>query len=325
MLSQNSDPYTIDRNTGFFYVAMTGSGLIGNIFSYYQFRDDMGIEEDTRFVFVSGLFIVAGLGIVVFLFMLPMPWAANSKAESPTQSFIKSMKLFATREIQLLICFFIYDGLEFTHYAGVMGTSLSFSESFNRDDNSMAGLHGIVVHTGQVIIGLVFGFLGGFIRKFPRYPFMILCLICHFTSYTLTLVNVPGDAPLGETDDDPALIVPSNTGLAIFSSLVLGLGTGLLDTQAMGFLGLVYAHRASQAFAILKMFHHSMQSISYAYAGYLSLYWQVAILYLFGSLGGAGFIAVDIMTTRKLQRQRENDRKISVTNSLSVTAESCKI
>ena len=266
MLSQNSDPTTIDRNTGFWYVLFAGSGLIGNLFSYYQFKDSSEIDPDTRFVFVSVLMVIALLGMVVLAFLSTRPPAAgeeegNNKSgkrpESPWKGFVGAlqvnnfvmlqakrifkcffrstcMQLLTTREIQLLSCYFVYDGLQFSFYTGVLGPSYSFSEKFNRDDNSMAGLHGIMLFAGQASVGLLYALFYRTIQKYPRYPFVILAVSCHFLCYVLTILNVPADSPMGETSDDAALVTPSSIGIAVFASLVLGVGNGFQDTQVEG-------------------------------------------------------------------------------------------
>ncbi len=268
MLSQNSDPTTIDRNTGFWYVLFAGSGLIGNLFSYYQFKDSSEIDPDTRFVFVSVLMVIALLGMVVLAFLSTRPPAegegegsnksGNKRPESPWKGFVGALQvsseqillsykrnafskvftihaqLLTTREIQLLSCYFVYDGLQFSFYTGVLGPSYSFSEKFNRDDNSMAGLHGIMLFAGQASVGLLYALFYRTIQKYPRYPFVILAVSCHFLCYVLTIINVPADSPMGETSDDAALVTPSSIGIAVFASLVLGVGNGFQDTQVGG-------------------------------------------------------------------------------------------
>ena len=102
MLSQNSDPTTIDRNTGFWYVLFAGSGLIGNLFSYYQFKDSSEIDPDTRFVFVSVLMVIALLGMVVLAFLSTRPPAAEEgegsnksgkRPESPWKGFVGALQV----------------------------------------------------------------------------------------------------------------------------------------------------------------------------------------------------------------------------------------
>ncbi len=92
-----------------------------------------------------------------------------------------------------------------------------------------------------------------------------------------------------------------------------------------GFLGTVYKERASHAFSVLKMFHHSTQSIAFAYAGYINIYWQIAILFVFGTFGTVGFAAVDIRTNRRKKRDRlaginSSNSSSDVTSSSDITS-----
>ncbi len=113
ILSHCSSPSTIDRNTGIFYIAFTSSGVIGNIFSFYQFREDSHIDKETRFVFVSVLAVIAILGTITFLFLLPMPWAEEeqrrqeeqgmNKRGTALEGFKKAASMFATQKMLLLV------------------------------------------------------------------------------------------------------------------------------------------------------------------------------------------------------------------------------
>ena len=99
---------------------------------------------------------------------------------------------------------------------------------------------------------------------------------------------------------------------------MLGLGTGLTDTQTLTMLGSVYVDRATQAFAIYKICQHSSTGISFAYAGYLNLYWQLAILIVIGMCGMAGFSVVDYRNQREKRRRGRGNGKEELHQSQSV-------
>ncbi len=121
--------------------------------------------------------------------------------------------------------------MEFSFYTGVLGPSYGFSDSFGRDDNSLTGLHGIMVHTGELLIGVIFALFSAQVRRVPRYRFMVGAVAMHYVAYAMTLMNVPAAAPMGATSDDALLVVPSSAVMAGSASFILGIGTGLLDTQ----------------------------------------------------------------------------------------------
>ncbi len=86
LLSLNSEPRTIARNSGVLYGSVQAlSGLCGNTFTYFQFKEDNEISPEDRDVFIAVLLTITCVGIAINLLLLPMPWAKASaqKIESP--------------------------------------------------------------------------------------------------------------------------------------------------------------------------------------------------------------------------------------------------
>ena len=101
---------------------------------------------------------------------------------------------------------------------------------------------------------------------------------------------------------------------------MLGLGTGLTDTQTLTMLSTAYADRASQAFAIYKVCQHLSTGVSFAYAGHLSLYWQLGVL---GAVGAAGFVGFAVVDRRSLRKRRRMIReKVICKSSSTITSAS---
>ncbi len=310
----NSTPDNIGRNAGIFYVMFQSSGLIGNTFSYFQFKESYEISDETRFVFVSALLVISAMATCTLLFVLPMPWAqasatAGRKADTPWTGMVRSVKLMGNRDMILLTSFFIYTGLVFTFWSGVYGPSLTFSRSFDADGNSLTGLHGIMVHTGEILAGLFFAFFNDIPKRIGRYPFVIIGTTLHFVAFIIIYLNVPNDAPLGVTSDDASLVVPSSTGLALFSSFIIGMGVVSLESQTVSLIGSIHADRASQAFAIVKVCQHGAIGIGFAYSGYIGLYWQLGILIVFGLLGAIAYTIVDRKTRRRIKESKEEEAR----------------
>ena len=67
---------------------------------------------------------------------------------------------------------------------------------------------------------------------------VILGTILQFTSFVLIALNIPNNAPT-EDDiiDDTATINPSNPGLALLCSFLLGFGDACYNTQTLSLLG----------------------------------------------------------------------------------------
>ncbi len=291
-----------------------GSGVIGNVYWYYQFKDSNEIHPDTRDLFITVLLVIALAGTAVFLLILPMPWAKEKekRPEKPFKMLRKSLRLLFTSDLLLLSAFFCYDGLLMTFWTGVYGPSLSFSLSFETDNNALAGLHGIMAHTGCMLAGGALALLGHVHSlDVPRYVVVAFATLCNFVGFALIVLNVPGDAPLGVTEDE-AFIDPGSTGMAISASLLLGIATGLMETQIMALVGSVYTGKeTSHAFAVQKVVYHASKGISYGYAGYISLYWQIAILSGFAILGTGFFVKVDLETNRRRGKESLDEKPMA--------------
>ncbi len=181
--------------------------------------------------------------------------------------------------------------------------------SFETDADSLAGLHGIMVHVGCMLGGAAMATTGHLQLSVRRYAIVFAAFGCNVASYVLIILNVPADAPLGVTEEE-AFISPSSTGMAMCASFLLGFATGLLETQALALLASVYAGgAASHAFALQKVTYHLSRGTSFAYAGYLNLYWQLGILFMTGVLGVTGFTMVDV-AHRKVEAEAEQQKHI---------------
>jgi len=262
LLSYNSDEDTITRNTSIFYTFFQISGLLGNTFTYFQFKDSYEIEPETRGMFLMVLLIVVCCGSLVFAMLLPMPWVSSLSKKAPDTPWTglkRCLALFFTLDMLLLAPFFAYVALAYSFWTGVYGPSLAFAAALSDDVNSgnnyeLTGLHGIIVHMSALITGVFLGILGDQImKKVGRCPIVILGVVIQFTAIILVLLNVPLDAPLGETTDKALALVPSSRKVALTCSSLMGIAQGCFETQVLGFVSIVYADRATQGFAVYKV------------------------------------------------------------------------
>ncbi len=106
------------RNSGIFWAMLEMSLIIGNTFAYFQFslNDTETIDRSLRNQTVGVLLGVAVVGVISFFFLLPTPWVHNdNKAlehDTPLRALTNSFKLFATKEMLMLIFYFFYMGLQ---------------------------------------------------------------------------------------------------------------------------------------------------------------------------------------------------------------------
>ncbi|TRY62646.1 hypothetical protein TCAL_11960 [Tigriopus californicus] len=299
-LTVNSDSVTMSRNSGIFWAMLQCSLLIGNTFAFFQFKGKDIIDVDTRLVTVGVLLAVAILGTITFILLLPTPWVTETpgaEADSPLVALKKSFSLFLTKEMVILLPYFFYMGIQLSFWSGVYGPSLAFCKAAFDDPKSLAGLHGILAGAGEISSGLIFGIFGKVTNKVGRFPVVILGTVLQFTSFILMIFNIPNDAPFGDTDS-LAIMVPSNKGVALFCSFMLGFGDACYNTQTMSLLGGVYPDRAGPAFAIFKFVQCVAAAVGFLYSNHLELYYQIAISLALGLIGTATFSMIDIRTRR---------------------------
>ena len=160
---------------------------------------------------------------------------------------------------------------------------------------------------------MLFGFLGHLTVKRGRHPIIILGFVISIAAYVLMFINFPQDATLGETEKE-GLISP-NTGLALFTSFLLGFSDACFNTQVGLFeilvvdydrflvqvnaiLGGVFKEQAASAFGIFKFVQSLASMISFFYSAYIGFYWQLLIIIIFDVLGTAAAVRLELRSRR---------------------------
>ena len=100
---------------------------------------------------------------------------------------------------------------------------------FGEDRKAYAAISGIIVAGGEVIGGILFGFLGFLTVKRGRDPIIILGFVLSMVAYFLMFLNFPMNATLGETSSIG--YIEPNLGLAFFTSFILGFSDACFMTQ----------------------------------------------------------------------------------------------
>ena len=246
-LSRNSDDDTAARNSGLFLVMFQGSGIVGNTFAYYYFRDSHEIDERTRNIFNGTLLCVSMAGTLVFFFMRETPVVdekgsgggsggrkREDRPDPPLVAIRRTVELWLSPDVALLSVYFVYTGMTYAFTSGVYGPSLSFTRNFEDGaaSNGLAGLHGILVNTSHVVAGLSFALYGHALnRRLGRLPVVAVAVALEAGGYAVAALNLPGSVPQGPTSAEAA-VSPSSLPLALAGSVLLGLADGTLNAQA---------------------------------------------------------------------------------------------
>ena len=76
------------------------------------------------------------------------------------------------------------------------------------------------------------------IVRYGRWTVVLLGTILHFIAFALVFINIPPDAPTnGSENSGNSIVYPSNIGLAMMASFLLGFGDACYNTQTLSLLG----------------------------------------------------------------------------------------
>lgn len=142
-------------------------------------------------------------------------------------------------------------GLELSFFSGVYSPSVGFTLEIGSNAKQLVGLSGILIGAGAVIGGGIFGILGSKTNRWGRDPIVIMGFVFHIIAFFLIYLNLPNNAPFGDTTDISHLN-PPRAWIALICSFLLGFGDSCFNTQIYSLLGGVFANKSAEAFSIFK-------------------------------------------------------------------------
>lgn len=237
--------------------------FFGNTFVYFQFQGKNHIDKDTRQL-VFGVLIagaVVGVGFLLSLRRVRLECSPidseleveqdASSNSSVFEAFRNAVRLFTTRDMLLLSLMFLYTGLELSFFSGVYSPSIGFTLQLGEGAKQLVGMSGILIGVGEVSGGVLFGLMGSKTTKYGRTPIVVVGFIIHIVAFFLIYLNLPNDAPFGDTKEF-SFFKPPQPSVALLCSLFLGFGDACFNTQIYSMLGSVYAKNSAAAFALFK-------------------------------------------------------------------------
>jgi len=297
ILTNNSDPDTITRNSGIFWAMNMSSGFIGNLIAFLLFNGDDEINKDTRMTLGWILTSVSIAGTLVAFLFRPTPWA-----EKPTANFLQTLKdswtLFITPNMLMFSITMFYTGLNQSLWSGVYSAKIGYTMGFGDNRTALASISAIIVAAGEVVGGLVFGFFGFLTIKWGRHPILLLGCLLTLVSYVLMFINLPADAPDDNTAESG--FIQANTPMALITSFLLGLGDACFNTQVTAILGSVFKDQAASAFGLFKFVQSMATGIYFFYSSHLGFYWQLLIIVIFDILGTITSVRLELWSRRQV-------------------------
>ena len=158
-------------------------------------------------------------------------FSSSTPPQTPSQAFKSAGRFFLTREMLLLSVTFVYSGLQLSFWSGVYPTSVGFTRTFGPNRKALATLCSIFIAVGEISGSSLFGSLGHFTAKKGRDPIIIIGFIISMISYFLMFLNLPFEAPLGETKETDLAYITSNQYLAVFTGFLLGFSDACFTVQ----------------------------------------------------------------------------------------------
>uniref|UniRef100_A0A1A9WGE6 UNC93-like protein MFSD11 n=1 Tax=Glossina brevipalpis TaxID=37001 RepID=A0A1A9WGE6_9MUSC len=293
ILARCSDPETIARNSGIFWVMYELSFIFGNLLVIYEFRNKKHIDASARREVVGVLTASSILGTLSLFALRSLPEETLTPEEELEQAQLSFMgrawfalrtaaQLFVTRDMLLLNVTFIYTGLLTTFVTGLYGAIVGFTKKLATKD--IIGMVGISIGAGEVIGGCVATYLA---PKIVRYAVDVIILASygmHMISFGLVMLNLPNKAPFADTDDI-SFIDPPRVWIALLCAFLTGTGDACIHIQIYSLVGVIYANKSAAAFAIFTFVDSLSASVAFFYAIGLGLYGQIGILMVFSTLG----------------------------------------
>ncbi|XP_069760733.1 UNC93-like protein MFSD11 [Narcine bancroftii] len=322
-LIMNSDPTTINRNTGTFWALLQCGMLFGNLYVYLDWRDMTVISDNNRWTLFIVLSVISLAGTAILLTLkntrngdttheiieplLPPRTLFKEKVSSTlnqiTTEFRSMLRLIHTKNMLLLSVTIGYSGLMLTFYSGVYGTCIGATREFGIVAKGLIGLSGIFTGIGEILGGAIFGLLC-FNNQFRRTSAVLLGVISHLLGFYMIFLTVPDDAPIASTNNShyKPYLTPS-PAIVLVSSFLLGLGDSCFNTQLYSIIGILYPEESGPAFGSFKFIQSISAAVAFGYSNYLVLSLQLLILTIFCFFGTISFFIVEKIEDNALDLQ----------------------
>jgi len=300
-LAINSEPHTVGRNAGIFWILYQMSGVLGSTFVLVLFRNVDVIDQVTRWSVGWALTAMCLAGQLIVLFLRRTPWAEKGKGRisSPLQGVLACLRLLTTRNLFLLSFVFLYSGLETSFWAGAFPSSVSFTIQLPSRKMVM-GLCSVMVPVGSMLSSGVLIVFKAFVNRVGRGPVVCVGLLAHSLAFFGCFLFLPHPSPLGDTEEE-AFLAP-RIEILVFVSLLFGAGDACLNTQVLSLLGGFYKAKSAEAFALMKLVQSVGIACGFTLFTSTGLRWQLLLLQIVAIISATAFCLAE----KRLIRREES-------------------
>ncbi|KAL3285308.1 hypothetical protein HHI36_019417 [Cryptolaemus montrouzieri] len=297
-LVRNSTEKNISMNCALFWTILQASVLFGSIFVYFRFYDVSFIDDKLR---LSVVWLLLGLSGTSFLIFLMIPNCVNEDALSGpcgTRPDILQVLIGIGNSLQsvyiLLLCSpFFFLGAAIIFFIVTYGVVIGHTTHLERP-KQLAPLAGVFIGLGEITGGGALLIFGAYNSKSRRSAIVIFGCVLFILAQILIFINLPNEAPFGDTDDF-SIIEPSAV-LVIGSAFMLGLADTCFNTQIMAALGSNYPKNSASVFAVFKFVQTIGAVVALAYSALVILYGIITIL-----IGLSLFTTISYVVSEGLQ------------------------
>lgn len=118
------------------------------------------------------------------------------------RSLLSCLQLLTTGSVMKLSLAFLYSGLEVSFWAGVLPSSISFTQHLGHQRKSLMGLASIMISIGSMVGGLLLISFKDLVNKRGRNMVIIFGLVVHITAYILSFLYLAHLSPMGDTNQE---------------------------------------------------------------------------------------------------------------------------
>ncbi|XP_075214035.1 UNC93-like protein MFSD11 isoform X2 [Lycorma delicatula] len=315
-LVSNSPPEVTSRNVGIFWAFYCSSSIIGNLYSFYILEGKEYLDRGSRHLIIFTLTIIAGVATLLFILVPP---AEKNETEdkklqkvNPLKELKTTWKVFKTKEMMILAVTFCYTGLHQAFCSGIYSPSIGFTLQFGSRSKQLVPLSGVFLGLGQVI-GSCWQILQGKKLSKLRWGRRIVLttgIVAQFISFALIYINIPPSAVFGNTTD--SAIIKSNIFIAIFCSVLLGIGDGCLNTQNFSIIAVLFPNEAAQSCALYNFSKAVFVALGFFLPSFFNLHHQLIFLAIMAIFALISYIYADMCTLKKCNDQNNKSTVLSL-------------
>lgn len=206
----------------------------------------------------------------------------------------QAVSLLTTSSMLLTTITFAYTGFSLSFWSAIYPTCIANTKSFGVDTDSLLGINGIVMGSGQVAGGLLFSILPSFstpnsiLSKLDKRLIICLGFFTQTIGYALFILNFGNDCENGKS----IVFEETNYSVSLVIAFLLGFGDCCFNTQIYNHLGDVHTENPAPAFAIFKSVQSVFAAIGFFGTRKIGMIVEGLVLAVFSGVSAISFVVM---------------------------------